>query len=239
MQLDFDIENIDRLRERYSFGTVTQALNIAIKRTTRKADVAVSRAVRTRYQIKAREVKKRLTVLHRWRGHNANALIYQGRRIGLINFGARETRQVMKGGLRRNSKGRFTGGWDENATSRSVETRYTTRVEKGRRLSGGRSRVLSDKRKQRYGISVEVKKGRRKVIKPQDDILPFIATGRNGLPHIFRRETKAAHPLERLSSLSVPQMVDQVDAYDLVYEVVERESGIEFDSAMRYLTEIK
>lgn len=228
VDLTYELSGIDSLERRFGPTVVQRALRASINKAASKGRTQVSKEVRQRYKIGAAEFNRRLKSTRATARNGHYELLYKGRRAGLINFGAREVRGIGQV-ANRGANGRFTGGFSE--ASRFAQTDH--------RRSGSRSRERADTRRTRaqVGISVEVRRGQRKTIQALGDILPFIGTGRNGADHIFRRSGRHSLPIERLETLSVPQMVEQIDGFAVVDEVLGREHGIEFDRAMRHFGE--
>lgn len=128
--LDFDIRQLKRLRERFDPVDVERALSRALNATTSKAASHISRDLRGTYALKARDVKRRLTI-KRVNRDATRALIYAGRRLPLEQFKPKERwvtvdpRRKVRSGPR---KGRL-------ARRRGVTVRV--RKDRGRQLVPG------------------------------------------------------------------------------------------------------
>ena len=223
MDLEFELENFEQLQAQMDPNLVKRALTVTMSRTARRARTVINKEVRKRYNIRASEVSRRSSVygVRTYESKGANSPVYvihySGRRIGLLNFDARIVRTFK------------AGGYDETVykseRSRDGKRNLSAKYKRGKRLS----------RKKQVGISVEVIRGQRKTLGRENGILPFVATGQNGVPHIFRRLSYKRQPLTRLETVSVPKMVEVVEADKLVNAMVATAAPIEFDRAMRHL----
>lgn len=85
--LKFDINNLSALRIEFkdAEGAVDKALRGAIKATSAKAATAISRDIRGIYDIKASDIKQRLSI-RRYKRDASSALVYTGKRIPLADF---------------------------------------------------------------------------------------------------------------------------------------------------------
>lgn len=91
MRYQFDINQLQRLAERYDPKLVDKAFNQALDRTQAKAATHISKDVRGDYYIKAGEIKKRLKI-KRARRDATRSLLYAGRRMPLDQFKPKTTR---------------------------------------------------------------------------------------------------------------------------------------------------
>jgi hypothetical protein len=218
---NFDIHNLDSVREAYDPKLVKKALKITTNKLAAKSKTAISKKVRARYKVSVSDFNQRSQVskVSNSTDSYSSAFIWRGKKIGLFNFGAHEIKKLAGGSAQR--------------------TQYKTRKNKknnGRRETKSTSRALKASGRTAYGISVMVKAGQRKTIGADDGILPFISIGRNNQLHIFRRVGSDRKKLHRLDTLSIPQMINAVGGAEITSEVVGAELAIEFDRAMKFVT---
>lgn len=93
--IDIKIQNLDELRKAFDPQAVDRAFRSAVTQVTRKVRTRVSEAVRAEYNIKAGEIGKAVTLKTLSGPEEQRLLLYTGKRIGLIHFGARPV-QVRK-----------------------------------------------------------------------------------------------------------------------------------------------
>ena len=91
MRYEFDINQLQALKNRYDPKIVERAFSQALDRTQAKAATQISRDVRDDYHITAGDIKKRLTV-KRARRDASRSLLYAGRRLPLDHFKPKATR---------------------------------------------------------------------------------------------------------------------------------------------------
>ena len=91
------IENIGELQRRFDPADVLKALDRSIKTASARVSTGISRDVRVRYNIKASDIAKAVTVKPVYTGEIVSRLlVYVGRRVTLRKFGANK-RRVNKG----------------------------------------------------------------------------------------------------------------------------------------------
>lgn len=93
--IDVDFTDLDKLRNQFDPKIIDRALNSAINKTTKKASTYVSKKVREKYNVKAARIKGAVKQLRRPKTKDLIAervLLYTGRKIPLVNFGARKAR---------------------------------------------------------------------------------------------------------------------------------------------------
>ena len=83
--LQFDIRELQRLRQQFDPKDVEKALRWAVDATSRKAATHISKDIRDTYAIKAGDIKRRLKI-ERVRRDATRALLYTGRRLPLEQF---------------------------------------------------------------------------------------------------------------------------------------------------------
>lgn len=93
----YEITNLDKLRRKYEPKLVDKALNQALQVATTKLRTRVSRELRRRYNIKAGEVAKSVSIR---KLSDGRMLIYSGSMIGLDKFSARPKRVSTRLGKR-------------------------------------------------------------------------------------------------------------------------------------------
>lgn len=91
MRYQFDINELQRLKNHYDPKIVEKAFSQALDRTQAKAATHISKDVRDDYHITAGEIRKRLTV-KRARRDASRSLLYVGRRLPLDHFKPKTTR---------------------------------------------------------------------------------------------------------------------------------------------------
>lgn len=118
--INLEMGDLDILREKFSPLIVSKAVNSAISKTAKKARTLVSKKIRQKYNVKANKINAALKVLKTppYRDLiSERVLSYTGKRISLINFGAKRVRVkgtkrkgvsvlVKKGGGRKIIKGK-------------------------------------------------------------------------------------------------------------------------------------
>lgn len=83
--IQFDINDLDKLRERLDPKKVDKAMNWTLDAVTRKARTMVSREVRKTYDIKAGDISSQVQI-KRLDNNASRVLLYTGRRIPLERF---------------------------------------------------------------------------------------------------------------------------------------------------------
>lgn len=110
----YDIRHIQALRNRFEPATVEQALRWSVNRATDMAATRISRDVRDTYALKARDIKRHLTI-DRVRRDATRALLYTGKRLPLEQFAPRRRwvtvspRRKVRSGPRKGSLARRRG----------------------------------------------------------------------------------------------------------------------------------
>lgn len=128
--LQYDVRELQRLRQQFDPKDVTKALDWAVGATTRKAATLISRETRNRYDISAGEIRKRLRIVRLDRDAD-RAILYTGRRLPLAQFKPRE-RWVSVASKRRVQSGPRKGSLQRR---RGVTVRV--RKDSGRKLVQG------------------------------------------------------------------------------------------------------
>lgn len=112
--LEYDIRELENLRQRFDPKTVDKALDWAVKATARKAATRISKETRQRYDIKAGDIKRRLSI-ERVERDAGRALLYTGSRLPLAQFKPKEKwvsvtpKRRVKSGPRKGSMARRRG----------------------------------------------------------------------------------------------------------------------------------
>lgn len=83
--LQFDIRELQQLKQQFDPRDVEKALRWAVDATSRKAATHISKDIRDTYAIKAGDIKRRLKI-ERVRRDATRALLYTGRRLPLEQF---------------------------------------------------------------------------------------------------------------------------------------------------------
>ncbi|WP_339118565.1 phage tail protein [Halomonas sp. BMC6] len=128
--LQFDVRELQKLKQQFDPKDVEKALRWSINATTRKASTLISRETRQRYDISADDIRKRLRIQRLDRG-DGRAILYAGRRLPLAQFKPRE-RWVSVSSKRRVQSGPRKGSM---ARRRGVTVRV--RKDRGRQLVQG------------------------------------------------------------------------------------------------------
>ena len=185
INVEFDVRDLATLRRRHDSQIVETAFRRALDRAQTRAATHISRSVRDDYAIKAKEIKRQLTI-KRARRDPTRALLYAGRRLPLERFAPRR------------KKVRTTATSSRGKRFKTTRKGVTVRVRKdtGRQLvSGGwfaKDRVLrradkgdnrSDPRMQ-FGPSVPGMVAFPKVIEGAQDLV------REELPREFGRQMR-------------------------------------------------
>lgn len=123
---EFDIHDMAKLRKRHEPEIVEKAFSRALDRAQTRAATHISKAVRDDYAVKAKDIKKQLTI-KRARRDPTRALVYVGRRLPLERFAPR-TKEV-----------RTTATSSRGKTFQTRRRGITVRVRKdtGRQLVAG------------------------------------------------------------------------------------------------------
>ncbi|WP_447956505.1 hypothetical protein [Vreelandella sp. EE7] len=112
--LQFDIRNRDQLKQLFDPKDIEKALSWSTNATARKAATLISKEVRQRYDVKAGDIRKRLSI-ERYDRDIGRAVLYTGRRLPLSQFKPRErwvtvsSRRRVKNGPRKGSMARRRG----------------------------------------------------------------------------------------------------------------------------------
>lgn len=110
----YDIRDMQRLKARHGVDVVEKALRRTLDATSRKAATHISRDLRGTYAIKAKDVRRRLTI-ERVRRDATRALVYVGRRLPLEQFNPKRRwvsvspRRRVRSGPRKGSLARRRG----------------------------------------------------------------------------------------------------------------------------------
>lgn len=112
--LEYDIRDLKALRETFDPRVVNKALKWSVNATARKAATRISKETRQRYDIKAGDIKRRLSI-ERVERDAGRALLYTGARLPLAQFKPKEKwvsvtpRRRVKSGPRKGSMARRRG----------------------------------------------------------------------------------------------------------------------------------
>lgn len=128
--LQFDVRELQELKQQFDPKDVEKALSWAVNATTRKAATEISKKTRQRYTVSADDIRKRLRI-ERYRRDVDRAILYTGRRLPLVQFKPSE-RWVSVNPKRRVQSGPRKGSM---ARRRGVSVRV--RKDKGRQLVQG------------------------------------------------------------------------------------------------------
>lgn len=185
--IDFDIRQLEKLRDRFDPRIVDKALDRSVNATTRKAATFISRYTRDMYDISAGDIRRRMQI-QRVKRDASRAILYTGRRLPLAQFKPRERWVSVSSGRRVQSgprKGRV-------ARRRGVSVRI--RKDNGRRLVQGgwhakghilRRENKSDNRSDpriRFGPSIPEMVGNQRVMDAAQDMI------RDDLPKQFNQQ---------------------------------------------------
>ena len=234
LKLKFRFEGLDELRGKYTPKIVDRAAEAALNRAARKAKTALSKKVRERYVVKARDIAANTSVSKQGKGaDSARMILYSGRRISLMYFDAQEVR--------------LSG-------SHAVTTK---RYRDG--LGAQRTRASKRKRELR-GVSVRVLKSRGRLrVRGPYHFGAFMAQGRRGQAgggfnrevfnvgkakdgrgnvQVFTRTLRlnqgGRQKLQRLTGPAIPQMVGHKTVRQAFERTLERELHVEFQRAMNH-----
>jgi len=182
--LQFDVRELQELKQQFDPKDVEKALSWAVNATTRKAATEISKKTRQRYTVSADDIRKRLRI-ERYRRDVDRAILYTGRRLPLVQFKPSE-RWVSVNPKRRVQSGPRKGSM---ARRRGVSVRV--RKDKGRQLVQGgwlaKGHILRRKDKgdtqsqpiMRFGPSIPEMVDNPKVIEAAQDLV------RKDLPQQF------------------------------------------------------
>lgn len=112
--LQFDVRELQQLKNQFDPKSVEKALDWAVGATTRKAATLISREARQRYDVSAGDIRKRLRITRLDRDAD-RAILYTGRRLPLSQFKPRErwvtvsTKRRVQSGPRKGSMARRRG----------------------------------------------------------------------------------------------------------------------------------
>ncbi|WP_422101996.1 phage tail protein [Vreelandella sp.] len=182
--LQFDVRELQKLKQQFDPKDVEKALSWAVNATARKAATEISKETRQRYTVSAGDIRKRLRI-ERYRRDIDRAILYTGRRLPLVQFKPTE-RWVSVNPKRRVQSGPRKGSM---ARRRGVSVRV--RKDKGRQLVQGgwlakghilRRQEKSDPKSQpimRFGPSIPEMVDNPQVIEAAQDLV------RKDLPQQF------------------------------------------------------
>lgn len=88
-ELEFDVRDINKLKQQFDPRDVEKALRWAVNATARKTATRISKETRQRYTVKAGDIRKRMSI-ERYRDSIDRAVLYTGRRLPLAQFKPRE-----------------------------------------------------------------------------------------------------------------------------------------------------
>ncbi|GEK50902.1 phage tail protein [Vreelandella venusta] len=88
-ELEFDVRDINKLKQQFDPRDVEKALRWAVNATSRKATTRISKETRKRYTVSAGDIRKRMSI-ERYRDDVSRAVLYTGRRLPLAQFKPRE-----------------------------------------------------------------------------------------------------------------------------------------------------
>ncbi|RUR51416.1 phage tail protein [Vreelandella populi] len=184
---DFDIRQLQQLRDRFDPRIVDKALDRSVNATTRKAATFISRYTRDMYDISAGDIRRRMKI-QRVNRDASRAILYTGRRLPLAQFKPRERWVPVSSGRRVQSgprKGRV-------ARRRGVTVRI--RKDNGRQLVQGgwhaKGHILRRENKRdnqsepriRFGPSIPEMVGNQRVMDAAQDMI------RDDLPRQFNQQ---------------------------------------------------
>ncbi|MFS8174983.1 phage tail protein [Vreelandella titanicae] len=185
--LDFDIRQLQSLRNRFDPRIVDRALDRSVNATTRKAATFISRYTRDIYDISAGDIRRRVQI-QRVNRDASRAILYTGRSLPLAQFKPRGRWVPVSSGRRVKSgprKGRA-------ARRRGVTVRI--RKDNGRQLVQGgwhakghilRRRDKADNQSEplmRFGPSIPQMVGNTQVMNAGQDMI------RDDLPRQFNQQ---------------------------------------------------
>lgn len=128
--LQFDVGQLQQLKEQFDPKDVEKALRWSVNATARKAATLISKETRQRYDISAGEIRKRLQI-KRIDRDAGRAVLYTGRRLPLTQFKPRE-RWVSV-----NPKRRVQSGPRKGSLARRRGVTVRVRKDSGRQLVKG------------------------------------------------------------------------------------------------------
>ncbi|WP_447043965.1 phage tail protein [Vreelandella sp. H-I2] len=129
--LQFDIRELQQLRQRFDPKDVEKALGWAVNATAKKAATQISKDTRQRYTVSAGDIRKRLKI-ERYLRDVDRAILYTGRRLPLVQFKPSE-RWVSV-----NPKRRVQSGPRKGSLARRRGVTVRVRKDKGRQqVQGG------------------------------------------------------------------------------------------------------
>lgn len=128
--IDFDIRQLQALRQRFTPQVVNRALDRSVNATTRKAATFISRHTRDIYDINAGEIRQRMRI-QRIDRDAGRAILYTGRRMPLAKFKPRERWVPVKSGRR------VASGPRKGRAARRRGVTVQVRRDRGRQLVQG------------------------------------------------------------------------------------------------------
>ncbi|QDP46808.1 MAG: hypothetical protein Tp170SUR00d2C46354221_8 [Prokaryotic dsDNA virus sp.] len=128
--LQFDVRDLQELKQQFDPKDVEKALSWAVNATARKAATLISRETRQRYDISAGDIRKRLRIQRLDRG-DGRAILYTGRRLPLAQFKPRERWVTVS------SKRRVQSGPRKGSMARRRGVTVRVRKDRGRQLVQG------------------------------------------------------------------------------------------------------
>jgi len=182
--LQFDVRELQELKQQFDPKDVEKALRWAVNATAREAATEISKETRQRYTVSAGDIRKRLRI-ERYRRDVDRAILYTGRRLPLVQFKPSE-RWVSV-----NPKRRVQSGPRKGSMARRRGVSVNVRKDKGRQLVQGgwlaKGHILRRKDKgdtqsqpiMRFGPSIPEMVDNPKVIEAAQDLV------RKDLPQQF------------------------------------------------------
>lgn len=229
------LHDLEKLKERFDPKHIERALKIAGRKTAMKARTQVSKLVRKEFNVKARDIAAHSSIKRLKSGDSDIMLFYEGKRLSLMYFDAREVKNHRSG--RAITTKRTKGGLVSTAAKRrSKKTGVTVKIRKavGRENVSGLRR-FGGKSEDNYAFMAQGVRGNRGGGFARGLFNKSHAKQGRGNVQIFVRDGDGRTPLTRLTGPSIPQMVGGKEVLDNVLKFIGDEHPKEFNYALEKL----
>ena len=206
------VGSLDALRKVYDPAHVERALKLANSKTAQKARTQISKLVRQTYNVKARDIAKNSSI-KRMQGRDSDILLfYQGQRLNLKYFDARETKNFGVGSV---TTYRAKNGFASRRAKRKTKSsKLTVRIRKDK----GRETVRALHKFGGYGVGRYIQnKG-------------FFARINSRGINVFARDGADRFPVVSLTGPSIPQMIGGEEVLKKALDFIAKEHVEQFST---------
>lgn len=229
--------DIEQLKKIYDPALVDRALKLTNSRTAARARTHISREVQKVFNVKARDIKANSSIKRMTNGDSDVMLFYEGRRLSLMYFDAREIKN-HKSGRAITTKRRKGGLVSTAAKRRSKKTGVTVKMRKDR----GREKVtgldrFGGKNADNHAFMAQGVRGKSGGGFARGLFNKSNAKQGRGNVQIFVRDGDGRTPLTRLTGPSIPQMVGGEEIMKKTFEFIGRKHAELFSHHLEKLQE--